>query len=454
MSLICPIDEQMLDAPALASVANVDPALARASGAHVPELSIRLAALRALADRLEADAEAIAALTTLEIGCPKDQAVALQVKSACGVLRALADLGEVHDFASERKGLRGGRVQVRKLPVGVVAGIVPWNVPLFLASVKLGAALATGCPIILKPSPENALSMARFAEHVVALGLPEGLVQMLIGDRDVGAALVADARVAKVSFTGSTRAGAAIGQICAARFARCTLELGGKSAAILLDDCDIDAVAPELFLAMLQNNGQVCGAQSRLLVPAHKAARFTEQLVALFQSLRTGDPRQAGIHIGPVATDAQWEKISGMISAALRDGAKPLAGADFSALPDRGYYVPPTLFAATPDMVIAREEIFGPVTVVMPYRDDAEAVALANDSAYGLSGSIWSPDIARAARLAAQLRTGTVGINSKKILDFGAPFGGFRASGVGRELGPEGLDAYLEPMAILIPEAA
>jgi len=449
-----PIDSRALPKARLMTPAIADRAVDAASRAvaAMAKLSVadRAKALRWIADALQEQSEAIAGAVTIETGCPKDQAVALQVLSAVGVLRAYADLAEYHEFAEVRPGMRGGEVLVQKHPVGVAVGIVPWNVPVFLACMKLGPAIAAGCPLILKPSPETVASMGLFAAVLAKAPLPSGAVQMLTGDRELGAKLVEHANVAKVSFTGSTSAGRAVGRACAQRFARCTLELGGKSAAILLDDFDFNATRDQLFLAMLQNNGQVCGAQSRVLVPVDRYKDFVDQLVGLFEGLTVGDPRQTGCDIGPVATLAQAEKITAMLGRAERDGARVLAEARVAG--SNGAYVVPKLFAVDePKLEIAREEVFGPVVTVLPYRDVGDAVALSNHSDYGLSGSVWSPDIERAVAVARQLRTGSVGINSKKILDFGAPFGGFRNSGLGRELGPEGIEAYLEPTAILAP---
>lgn len=454
-SLTTPVDGSAHGAVRFAGAAEVDGALnaalrARPAAEALP-VAARVGALRRLADRMEADGGELAALVTAENGCPARQAVALQVGAAVGLLRAYAELAETHVFEERRAAFRGGHTLVRKLPVGVAVGIVPWNVPHFLACMKLAPAIAAGVPIVLKPAPETSLSGDRLAALLAELDLPPGMLGVLPGDAQVGQALVGDPRVDKVSFTGSTAAGRAIAEVCARRFARCTLELGGKSAAVLLDDVDLDRALPQLFLATLQNNGQVCGAQSRLLVPRSRARELVDALAAFFESLVVGDPRDDRTQVGPVVSARQRDRILGYLALGPEEGATVAAGGGPG--PGPGFTVQPTLFAdANNRMRIAREEIFGPVVTVIDYRDEADAVALANDSEMGLSGSVWSADPDRALAVARRLRTGTVGLGTKRILDFGSPFGGFRASGIGRELGPEGIDAFLETQTLLIPD--
>ena len=454
IELRSPIDGESLthyvEAPASAAAETAAAAAAASDPLWAYSPAERCAALRDLADRLEADTSALAAAITRENGCPARQAPALQVGSAVALLRAMADIGENFAFGDERPGARGGRVRVDKLPAGPALGIVPWNVPLFLACAKLAPALIAGCPIVLKPSPENALSMARFARHLAALALPPGAVNLLLGGRELGAALVEEPAIAKVSFTGSTAAGRRVGEACAKRLARCTLELGGKSAALFLDDAELDTVHEQLLLAMLQNNGQVCGAQSRLLLPRARYRAFRDELGTLFDALRVGDPRHPETDIGPVISAPQARRIEGMVERARAAGARAVSGGDRRS-PGPAWVTPLLAEGLEPAAELCREEVFGPVVVILPYDSEDEAVALANDSPYGLSGSVWSADVERAAGEAARLRTGSVGINSKKILDFAAPFGGFRDSGVGREMGPEGVDGYLEARATLLP---
>lgn len=440
-----------------AGPAEIDTALAAASRARAETealgIEARAAVLRSIAAELAARAAEFADTIVLETGCPVRQAEAMQVGSAVALLQAYATLVERHVFEEIRPGMRGGRVLVAKRPIGASLGIVPWNVPLFLACMKIGPAIAAGCPIVLKPSPENARSADALAGILARQDLPPGAVAVLTGGRELGQTLVQDGRIGKVSFTGSTAAGKWIASTCAARLCRCTLELGGKSAAVLLDDFDLDKHLDDLLPAMLQNNGQVCGAQARVLVPSRYFSAWTHAIADRFDALVVGDPRQHATDVGPLATAPQVARIRDVVASAVAAGARPatvrrvLAG-----VPRGGNYVAPTLLVdVRPDMRAAREEMFGPVIVALPYASEEDAVAQANDSPYGLSGSVWSADAERATAVARGLRTGTVGINSRKILDFGSPFGGLRESGMGRELGPEGIDSYLESTSILVP---
>ncbi len=309
------------------ALASLEQATLAAKTAHAArpamaalDVTERRAALLDLAARLEADSDTLAALVTMENGCPSAQAAGLQVGSAVGLLKAYADLIETFAFEERRAGLRGGTTHILRQPVGAALGIVPWNVPLFLACMKLAPAICAGCPIVLKPSPESIGSMGRFAAHLAELPLPKGAVQSVTGDAAIGRAMVADARFSKISFTGSTAAGRHVGMAAMERFARITLELGGKGAAILVDDLDPANLPNELWLAMMQNNGQVCGAQSRILVPAARAAAYEEALVALVDGMRFGDPLDTATHIGPVVSAAAAERIGAMVSADVTAG--------------------------------------------------------------------------------------------------------------------------------------
>ncbi len=444
------------ESPLVGTFVSATQAVAATETAHAAQPAMaalgvmeRRAALLDLAARLEADSDTLAALVTIENGCPLAQAAGLQVGSAVSLLKAYAELIEGFVFEERRTGLRGGTTHILHQPVGAALGIVPWNVPLFLACMKLAPAICAGCPIVLKPSPESIGSMGRFAAHLAELPLPKGAVQSVTGDADIGRTMVADGRFAKISFTGSTTAGRHVGMAAMERFARVTLELGGKGAAILVDDLDPANLPDELWLAMMQNNGQVCGAQSRILVPAAHSAAYEEALIALVDQMRFGDPLDTATQIGPVVSADAAERIGAMVSADVIAGGTLLTAP--RALPDDAYVAPALIRPSAPDAAIVTEELFGPIATVQTYRTEAEAIAMANDHRYGLSGSVWSRNPERAAILARNLKTGTVGINSKKILDFGSPFGGWRESGVGRELGPEGIASYTETTTILVP---
>jgi betaine-aldehyde dehydrogenase len=362
-----------------------------------------------------------------------------------------ADLTRTFSFEEIRPGAMGP-VLVRKEPVGVSAGIIPWNVPLFIVALKLGAALAAGSPMILKPSPETPLDGYILGEILDEIELPKGMVSILPAGREVGEYLVRHPGVDKVGFTGSTAAGRKVGAICGELLKRCTLELGGKSAAIMLDDVDLDAAIPMLMPNSFMNNGQACIAQTRILAPSSRYDEVVDALGAAVSSQTVGDPTDPSIAIGPLVAERQRERVLGYIDKGRAEGARLVVGGGRPAGLDKGWYVEPTMFVDVDNkMTIAQEEIFGPVISVLSYDDPAEAVAIAIDSDYGLSGSVWTQDVEAGIDVARKVRTGTYGINQFGTLDMRNPFGGFKASGVGRELGPEGLSAYLETKSIVLP---
>ena len=341
-----------------------------------------------------------------------------------------------------------GHTIVRKEAVGVVAAIVPWNYPQALAAFKLAPALAAGCTVVLKASPETALDAMVFAEAAAEAGIPPGVLNVVPGGTEAGAHLVSHPGVDKVSFTGSTAVGRIIGEVCGRLLRPVTLELGGKSAAIILDDADLDATMKGLKSVSLINNGQTCFLGSRILAPRSRYGEVVEALAALTNSLTVGDPLDMATDIGPVVTARQRERVLGYIADGKSSGAKLVAGGGVPRDQPRGWFVEPTVFADVENSaLIAREEIFGPVLAVIAYDSDEQAIALANDSEFGLAGTVWSTDTDRATEVAREIRTGTVGINDYQ-LDMNAPFGGVKASGIGRELGPEGLDEFFELKSI------
>jgi len=316
-------------------------------------------------------------------------------------------------------------------------------VPQVLIMPKMIPALIAGCTVVVKPAPETPLDAMWLAEMLEDLDLPEGVVSIVPGGRETGEALVRHPDVDKIAFTGSSATGKHIAAACGEQLKRVSLELGGKSAAIILDDADVDHTAKNLKMAGLMNNGQACVAQTRILVSERRHDEVVDALAEMVSGLTIGDPADESTDIGPLVAKRQQERVQGYIRSGIDEGAKVVVGGTDTPH-DRGWYVRPTLFTgATNDMKIAREEIFGPVLTVLTYTDEADAVRIANDSDYGLAGSVWTANVSHGLQIAAEIRTGTYGINMYQ-LDTSAPFGGFKQSGIGREFGPEGLAQYTE----------
>jgi aldehyde dehydrogenase (NAD+) len=391
----------------------------------------------------------LASLITTEMGSPITFSQFVQVPGPLATLRATARLARTFPFEEERGGR--SRSLVVHEPVGVVAAIVPWNTPLLVTMSKVAPALAAGCSVVLKPSPEAPLDAYVLAEALHEAGLPPGVCNLVPGGREVGEHLVRHPRVDKVSFTGSTAVGKRIAGICAERLARVSLELGGKSAAIVLDDAPVERLVRRLLPQAYVNAGQACVAQTRVLVPRTRHDEVVDALAEGVAALSVGDPADPATVVGPLVSERQRDRVLGYIALGQDEGAKVVVGGGRPAGQPRGWFVEPTLFtAATNDMRIAREEIFGPVVAVVPYDGVDEAVALANDSDYGLAGSVWTADPAAGLAVARRVRTGTFAVNGA-AQSGSAPFGGFKQSGLGREFGPEGLAAYLETKSIALP---
>lgn len=411
----------------------------------------RAAALGRLADGLEARKNDFAELFSAEVGTPRRASSFVHIMSTLGALRAYEKIGADYPFDEVRPSMVGGEVHVRGLPVGVVGAILPWNAPLFTACLKLAPALAAGCTIVFKPAPDAPLAVSLFTEVVEQADLPPGVVNIVSGHAATGEALVTHPGVDKISFTGSTAVGARIGALCAADIRRCSLELGGKSAAILLDDVVLDdKTIGGLVGGVMGNNGQVCVSRSRILAPRSRYDEVVGALGDAVGALTVGDPSDRATDVGPLINASARDRVERYVAQAVDEGARVVVGGARPEGLDTGWYVAPTVLADVDNgMAIARDELFGPVVVVIPYEGDDAAVALANDSEYGLGGGVWSPDTVRANRIAEQLRVGAVSINSAPSLDCGAPFGGFKKSGLGREGGPEGLAEYLEFQSII-----
>jgi aldehyde dehydrogenase (NAD+) len=344
--------------------------------------------------------------------------------------------------AEEVRPSTAGHTIVRREAVGVVAAVVPWNVPQALAALKAAPALAAGCTMVLKAAPETALDALSFADAAVECGLPPGVLNVLAGGAAAGQHLVSHPGIDKVAFTGSTATGRTIAETCGRLVRPVHLELGGKSAAIILDDADLDSTMQGMRAVSFGNSGQICYLSTRVLAPRSRYDEIVDALAALADDLVVGDPLDPATEAGPMVSARHRERVLNYIEIGKSSGARVVAGGSVPKDLPRGWFVSPTVFAGvTNSDRLAREEIFGPVLVVIPYDTDADAVNLANDSDFGLAGTIWSADTDRATGIARSVATGSIGINGYR-LDIGSPFGGIKSSGMGYALGPEGLAAY------------
>ncbi len=410
--------------------------------------------LTALSQALQRRDAELAATITSENGTPSMLCSMLQILPSTMTLDYYAGLATDTALEERRDGMLGGIV-VQRVPVGVVAAIVPWNVPLYTAALKLGPALAAGCTVVLKPSPETALDAYLLAEALVEIGLPPGVVNVVVADRATSEYLVTHPGVDKVAFTGSTAAGRKIAAACGDLLRPVTLELGGKSAAIVLDDADVGQVADTLLpMGSMMFSGQACIAQTRILAPQSRYDEVVEALAEKVRTLSVGDPFDPGTVFGPLVAARQRDRVESYIALGQQEGAKVAVGGGRPAHLPKGWYVEPTVLTNVDNtMRVAQEEIFGPVAVVIPYEGTEEAIRLANQSDYGLGGGVYTTDAARGLEVARQVRTGTITLNGI-ALETCAPFGGVKQSGLGRELGPEGLAAYFNLKTIMqVPPA-
>lgn len=412
----------------------------------------RAEVLTKVANAMTAELSDLSELLTTEMGAPITFSQMALVLAPTMVFNYYAGLAGTFPFEEVRQGMLNPDMLVRREPVGVVAAIAPWNVPTFIAAAKLAPSLLAGCTVVYKPAPETPLDAYRLAEIFTDAGLPKGVLSVLPAGREVGEHLVKHDGVDKVSFTGSSAAGRRIGGLCGERLKRCTLELGGKSASILLDDVDLTQALPSLLPNAIMNNGQACIAQTRILAPRERYQEVVDALVEQVQAMPVGDPLSPETQVGPLVADRQRARVEGYITSGREEGARVALGGGRPKDLDKGFYVEPTVFVDVDNkMKIAQEEIFGPVLSVIPYEGDDEAVAIANDSNYGLCGSVYTADNDRGLKIARRVRTGTYMLNTGVPIDFATPFGGYKQSGLGREFGPEGLEIFLEDKSISLP---
>lgn len=437
--------------------ADVDAAVEAAARSFATWSTLRPGERADVLDRfaaaLNARADDIAHVVSQQNGMPISLARIAEGQGPAGLLQYYAALARATELEERRPALAGnGTTVVRKEAVGVVAAIAPWNYPALLAMMKIAPALAAGCTVVLKPSPETVLDSFLLAEAAMEAGLPAGVLNIVTGGPEIGKYLVSHPNVQKVAFTGSTPAGRQIAETCGRLLRPVSLELGGKSAALILDDADLDLTVQGLATASLINTGQTCYASTRILAPQNRYAEILDAVTAMVSELPVGDPLDPATFIGPLVTAAQRARVESYIEKGRSEGAKLTTGGGRPSAFGKGWFVEPTVFGeVSPDLTIAREEIFGPVLSVIPYTDETHAIALANDSEYGLGGTVWTNDTERGLDIARRVQTGSFGVNGY-TLDFGSPFGGIKASGIGRELGPEGMAAYFTTKSIFLTD--
>ncbi|RDD71105.1 aldehyde dehydrogenase [Paracoccus versutus] len=458
VEVISPMTEEPVASVVSGDRADADRAVAAARMAfdHGPwprmALAERIEVLARLRDLIAERQDLIAELVTTENGCPISTSQWMQAAGPRVLMDVFFELAPQYPFSDLRRTPLGNGLVLRE-PMGVVAAVVPWNAPLLLAILKMTPALLCGNTVILKPAPETPVNAYLLAELVQQAGLPPGTVNVLPADRETSEYLCLHPGVDKVSFTGSTAAGQRLGGLCGQEIRRITLELGGKSAAIILDDADIPKAVENLRLASLRNSGQVCSNKTRILVPRRRRDEILDALAAMVGTMPVGDPMDPATEIGPMVSARQRDRVEGYVARGRAEGATLVLGGGRPGHLGRGWFVEPTIFAdVDQNATIAQEEIFGPVLAVLNYDSEDEAVAIANNSQYGLHGSVFSGDDGHAVAVARRIRTGSVDINGAGA-GFYSPLGGFKKSGIGREAAIEGFDAYVEMKSIGLPAA-
>jgi aldehyde dehydrogenase (NAD+) len=454
LKVISPVTEDVIATVPDATKADMDRAVVAARHAFDNGPWAKLAPLER-AERVGKFAELylgrcpeMSSLITDEMGCPSSFSSQLQAVPAAGMLQYFVGLAGDYPWEERRQGVIGGDILVRREPVGVVGVIAPWNVPQLVIMSRVAPALVAGCTLVIKPAPETPLDSLLLAEIADEAGLPPGVINVVPAGREVGETLVRNPGVDKIGFTGSTAAGRRVGSICGETLKRCTLELGGKSAAIILDDADLEAAIEALRFSSFMINGESCLAHSRILASRQRYNEVVEAVTALARGLRIGDPADETTDIGPLFAERHRERVENYLDIGRQEGARITTGGGRPAGVSKGWYIEPTVFVDVDRrMRIAQEEIFGPVVALIPFDDLEDAIAIANDSDYGLAGTVFSGDPALGLDVARRIRTGTIGVNGY-MFDFSAPVGGYKSSGIGREMGPEGLDNYVELKSI------
>lgn len=407
-----------------------------------------------IADRLEARSAELIPIGVVEVGIPVLVSTMTQ-QMVGGLFRAVAAEARAFSTREDRARGDGGVSRILKEPTGVVAAIIPWNGPIGTVAFKVAPALAAGCSVVLKTAPEAPLSTSVFADIIGELTaegtIPRGVVSVLCADREVSETLVTNPDVDHITFTGSTLAGRRIMALAAERVAKVSLELGGKSAAIILDDADMGDVLQSLPMGGCMQSGQACVALTRVLVSRKRHDEVLAALTAAYGSLPMGNPWEQTNFLGPLAMERQRDRVEEYIAAAKEEGATVVLGGGRPAGIDHGFFIEPTVIdGVRNDMKVAQEEVFGPVISVITYEDEADAIAIANDSIYGLSGAVYTADLDHGFEVAQKIRTGTISVNAA-IIDFTLPFGGYKQSGIGREGGVEGLEEFFEIKTVHMP---